>query len=177
MLIELDAALSWLGAALAGGWIASFFALRKDERAIQIRQITEERAKWRNQMRELAGEIAVAWIEQQKSPNHAAVEGLRARLATSINPKDDVHDLAILKHFDGLFFGESSDIAIFSKRIALLLKHDWERVKWDCAPLYAKPLIRFTPRQRAWRRSTYRNIQNETSVAQAELSDRPVRVR
>lgn len=158
MPIDLETALSWLSAAIAGGWLASFLVLRKDDRTIQIRQITEERAKWRGQMRELAEVIASAWIAQQKAPDPAKIEGLRAKLATSINPKDDMHDSDILTHFDDLFAGKSSNIAEFSKRIALLLKHDWERVKWDCTPLYIKPFIRFTAKQRSWRRITYRDI-------------------
>lgn|GEM_PF-5210381 len=68
-----------------------------------------------------------------------------------------MHDAAILNHFDQLFSQENSDLALFTRRIALLLKHDWERVKWECMPLYLKPFFRFTLHQRAWRSMKYRD--------------------
>jgi len=157
MQIEWQTVLSWLAAAVTGGWFASWLALRKDERAVQIEQITKERAKWRGSMRSLAETIASVWVEQQKTPDPARVAALRAMLATSINPKDFMHDKEILEQFDELFAGKSNDLPLLSHRFALLLKHDWERVKWECTPLYIKPFVRFTERQRSWRRASYRD--------------------
>lgn len=157
MQIDWHSVLTGLSAGTVGGIFASWLSLRKDERAVQIEQVTKERAKWRDNMRVLAEGIAAAWEENQSNPAPVKVAALRARLATSMNPKDPVHDEAILKHFDELFSGKSSDLALFSRRIALLLKHDWERVKWDCAPVYIKPFIRFTDPQRAWRSANYRD--------------------
>lgn len=150
-------ALTWLAAGLAGGWLTSWLALRKDERAVQVEQITKERAKWRDNMRALAECIASTWHEQQTAPNSAKVAALRARLATSINPKDDKHDAEILEHFDNLFSEASADVSVFTHRLALLLKHDWERVKWECMPIYWKPFARWTKKQREWRASNYRD--------------------
>lgn len=157
MQIDWQSTLSWLSAALTGGWLASLLALRKDERSVQIEQVTKERAKWRDNMRDLASNVAVAWEEHQTSPSTSKVSALRAKLATSINPKDDKHDTAILEHFDQLFSGGSKDILLFTRRIALLLKHDWERVKWECTPIYLKPFCRYTKKQRAWRSGKYRD--------------------
>jgi predicted glycoside hydrolase/deacetylase ChbG (UPF0249 family) len=157
MQIDWQLTLSWLSAAFAGGWLASWLALRKDERAVQIEQITKERAKWRDNMRELASNVAAMWEEHQTSPSTSKISALRAKLSTSINPKDDKHDAAILEHFDQLFSGASKDLPLFTRRIALLLKHDWERVKWECTPIYLKPFCRFTEKQLAWRSSEYRD--------------------
>ncbi|CAP44850.1 anion permease [Bordetella petrii] len=157
MHIDWQLVLSWLSTAIAGGWFASWLALRKDERAVQIEQVTKERAKWRDSIRVFAEATATAWEEHQVAPNPAKTAALRARLATSINPKDDEQDAKILSHFDDLFSGKDENLALFGRRLALLLKHDWERVKWECTPLYIKPFVRYTKKQRLWRDSKYRD--------------------
>lgn len=150
--------LSGLSIAVLGGWVASLIAFRKDERSVQLNQITEERKKWRESMRKLSAEISALYIENKATPSPSKVASLRATLATSMNPKDVENDGAILSHYDRLFFANSDDLSMFNHRIALLLKHDWERVKWECMPLYLKPLFRFTKKQRAWRSKNYREI-------------------
>lgn len=157
--IDLISLLAGVSLTAIGGWIASFVALRKDERAVQLEQVTKERTKWRDNMRKLCEQIAAVHIENKASPIPAKVASLRARLATSINPKDTTDDGAILAHFDRLFSGESDDLKVFAHRVALLLKHDWERVKWEGTPLYIKPFKRFSKKQREWRRKNYREIE------------------
>jgi spore maturation protein CgeB len=158
MQIDHQSALAWLSAVFAGGWLASWLALRKDERAVQIEQVTKERAKWRESMRQLATAIAIAWESSKDISDCAKVAELRARLATSLNPKDETHDREILLHFDKLFSGKSDDFELFTRRMALLLKHDWERVKWECMPLYLKPFLYWTEKHSAWRSRTYRDV-------------------
>jgi hypothetical protein len=75
-----------------------------------------------------------------------------------MNPKDG-HDDDIMIHFDDLVAGKKSDVDLFTSRIALLLKHDWETVKWDSTPIYFKPLIRFSSKQWKWRRDDYRKVE------------------
>lgn len=157
MQIDWQTMLSWLSAAIAGGWFSSWLALRKDERSVHLEQVTKERAKWRDSMRELARAIASAWEVHQTTPDPPKVASLRAWLATSINPKDDRHDKELLEHFDNLFSDKSTDLPLFVQRLALLLKHDWERVKWECTPLYQKPFVRFAKKQRSWREAGYRD--------------------
>lgn len=157
MTIDWPSLLAGFSLTAIGGLIASLLAFRKDERSLQIEQITKERTKWRDSMRSLTESIAATWVENSATPCQAKVAALRARLATSINPKDCMHDAAILNHFDQLFSQRNSDLALFTRRIALLLKHDWERVKWECIPLYLKPFLRFTLHQRAWRSIKYRD--------------------
>jgi hypothetical protein len=48
------------------GWLDSFLALRKDERFIQIEQVTKERTKWRGKMRELTEEIILIYIARSE---------------------------------------------------------------------------------------------------------------
>lgn len=162
--IDLTSLLAGVSLTSIVGWIASFIAFRKDERAVQLEQVTKERTKWRDNMRMLCEEIAITHVENKNSAVPSKVAGLRARLATSINPKDEIHDGAILAHFDRLFSGESDDLKVFAHRIALLLKHDWERVKWECTPLYIKPFKRFSKKQREWNQENYREVESTLAL-------------
>lgn len=141
------------------GWLGSFFALRKDERAVQVEQITRERTKWRDNMRRLTEEIVLTYFENMEVPTLSKIAAHRSRLVTSLNPHCK-HDNKLLEHFNSLFSLGKTDIEVFTKRVALLLKHDWERVKWDCTPIYIKPFMRFTAKQREWRSQKFRNINN-----------------
>jgi hypothetical protein len=156
--VDIPSLLAGFSLPVVAGWLASFLSLRKDERSIEIEQVTTERAKWRDNMRQITKEIAAVYFENKESPVPGKVAGLRGTLATSINPKDDEDDKRILSHFDELFTGNKSDLDVFSKRIALLLKHDWERVKWDCKPIYIKLFTRFSKKQRKWRAKNYRHV-------------------
>lgn len=156
--IDLTSLLAGITLTAIAGWLASFLALRKDERAVQMDQITRERTKWRDSMRKVTEEIAQAYFENRNQLVPGKVAALRARLVTSINPKDDKFDQEILTHFDELFSGSKIDLNVFTTRIALLLKHDWERVKWECTPIYVKLFTRYTEKQRKWRNPAYREI-------------------
>ncbi|BEV72624.1 hypothetical protein THUN1379_21060 [Paludibacterium sp. THUN1379] len=161
--IDLTSLLVGVSLTAVGGWIASFIAFRKDERAVQLEQITKERTKWRDNLRQLCEEIAIVHIQNRVHAIPEKVVALRTRLATSINPKDKKHDGAILALFDHLFTNESDDSKELVHRIALLLKHDWERVKWECTPLYIKPFKRFSKKQREWRQENYREIESTSA--------------
>ena len=154
---SLNALLVGTGIAVVGGWIGAFFALRKDERSIQVTQITVERTKWRDVMRSLTTDIVQGYRSHPTGLALPEVAVLRARLATNLNPKC-VDDNGIIEHFDRLFAGTTSDIEVFTRRMALVLKHDWERCKWDCTPIYIKPFIRLTRKQREWRSACYRRV-------------------
>lgn len=162
--LDFSSLLAGITFTVVAGWLASFFALRKDERAVQLEQITKERTKWRDNMRKTIEEIALLYFDNKTQPVPGKVAALRARLVTSINPKDDTHDRQILTHFDELFSGVKADMDVFTKRIALLLKHDWERVKWECQPIYSKGinyLFFFLPwsrKHRQWRAPGYRDL-------------------
>lgn len=156
--IDLSSLLAGITLTAIAGWLASFLALRKDERAVQLDQITRERTKWRNSIRKATEDIAQAYHDNKSRPIPARIAVLRAKLVTSINPKDDKDDDLILSHFDELFADSRCDIDLFTKRIGLLLKHDWERVKWECTPIYIKVFTRYSAKQRKWRKLTYREI-------------------
>lgn len=156
--VDVSSLLAGVTLTVIAGWIASFLALRKDERSVQLEQITKERTKWRDNMRKTTEEIAQLYFDNKVTAAPGKVASLRARLATSINPKDDPSDQLILTHYDEIFAGTKADLDVLTERIALLLKHDWERVKWECSPIYFKAFTRLTKRQRAWRDPSYRVV-------------------
>lgn len=158
----------WHGAigAIIGGLLTAYIAWRNAERSIEIKQITEERAKWREKIRSLVEEIVVLYCQSNRSPK--AIATYRCRLVTSLNPKDR-HDKEIVDHFDSLFFNEHDDndtsIKRFTRRISLLLKHDWERVKWDCLSWFKKKEITlYIPESELeWKKDNYRDIANTST--------------
>ncbi len=157
MNIDLTSLLAGVSITALTGWLGSFFALRKDERAVQIEQITKERTKWRENIRKLTEEIVLIYMAQNEAKTPGKVAASRCKLATALNPKDQ-YDNDILRHFDDLFAGKANNVELFAYKIALLLKHDWERVKWDCTPIYVKPFIRLRAKQREWRSNEYRKV-------------------
>ena len=128
MNIDITSLLAGVSITALTGWLASFLALRKDERAVQIDQVTKERTKWRNNMRNLTEEIVLTYFSNKETSVPNKVAAHRSKLTTSLNPMCE-HDNNILAHFDLLFSSGGTDIDVFTKRVSLLLKHDWERVK------------------------------------------------
>jgi hypothetical protein len=152
--IDFTSLLAGVSITAIGGWFASFLALRKEERAVHIEQITKERAKWRQDMRLLTQEI-VELFSNDAAPTNDKNQKLRARLATSINPNCN-YDKHVLELFDQLT--HKGSMIDFTNAMSFLLKHDWERVKWECMPIYTKPFMRFTKKQREWRASDFRPL-------------------
>jgi hypothetical protein len=158
MNIDLTSLFAGISITALTGWLGSFLALRKDERSVQIEQVTQERTKWRENIRKLTEEIILIFIAQNEKKTPDKVAACRCKLATALNPKDE-DDNDILSHFDELFAGSASNVDLFTRKIALLLKHDWEIVKWDCTPIYAKPFVWFKSKQREWRSNAYRKVE------------------
>jgi hypothetical protein len=77
--LSLTSLLAGVSVTAVVGWIASFIAFRKDERAVLLEQVTKERTKWRDSMRKLCEEIAIAHVENQAIAIPATVVSLRAR--------------------------------------------------------------------------------------------------
>lgn len=113
--------------AVVSALVAGLFAERSGKRTIQIENITKERAKWRDKIRELA--LAVHKAATQK--NGALLKEQRLVFSLNLNPIDE-EDVAILIAIDTMSLSEQLDEKVlqeFSDRVGLLLKHDWERAK------------------------------------------------
>jgi len=122
-----------LSSTVLAGLVAALVSLRSSERKIHVENVTQERAKWRNAMRELANAIITA------ATSDKAVETKRqsAQLALNVNPFD-TEDIGLVEAAKK--FSTSTDlnshIEEFTDRMTLLLKHDWERAKREAQPWF-----------------------------------------
>lgn len=133
-----------LTSAVVSALVGGFVSLRASERKIQIENITHERAKWREQIRVNAQKVhQAASITVPKEAKTPLAE-LRLVFELLLNPLDP-EDVAILNCIEGLSDCKEPEKRLpeFSKRVAYLLKHDWERAKREAKPwwwrLFKKP--------------------------------------
>ena len=114
-------------AALAGAMVGAIASLRTNTRNIRIENITKERAKWRDKVRE----IALAVHKDAVRRDRTALDERHLEFSLILNPTDR-EDRAILNLIHRLK-SEADEIPLIElgDRIALLLKHDWERAKWE----------------------------------------------
>ncbi|MFB0811224.1 hypothetical protein ACEU6F_08460 [Aeromonas salmonicida] len=126
-----------LSSGVIAGIVAGFVTLRTSERNISIENITKQRQVWRNTIRALAINISSAYLRNERYK----IKSYYIELQLLLNPNDD-DDREILDTVWAMQEKkqmENLDIE-FSEKIALLLKHDWERAKLEAR----SPLIRIT---------------------------------
>lgn len=107
------------------------------QRRIEVENVTQERAKWRNQVRELNLQVHDAILLNRD--NNKKLKRLRSELTVLLNPTD-AKDRKILDSITKGSNGPEQRAEEFAKRISLLLKHDWERAKLETG----FPLCRWT---------------------------------
>jgi hypothetical protein len=113
--------------ALVGAAFGSAALLWNNARSIKVDNITKERAKWRDNVRQKSLDVHKAAVSQ----NAVWLDELHLEFSLILNPTDD-KDRAILSTIDQLKTTPMSPLLTeFADRIALLLKHDWERAKWE----------------------------------------------
>ncbi|AVJ25399.1 MULTISPECIES: hypothetical protein [Pseudomonas] len=129
-------------AALVGGYVS----LVNSERKIQIENVTQERAKWREQIRLNAIKVHKAAIDPDIEVRKSSLTELRMVVELLLNPHDP-EDVAILRCIEELADCKepAKRLPELSRRLAFLLKHDWERAKreakpWWCRHSVKKPL-------------------------------------
>ena len=123
----------FLTSAVVAALVAGLVTLRSSERKIQIENITQERAKWREKIRANA-----LLVHQSVASNEKAkLAELRLVFALLLNPHDS-EDKAILQCIEDLKSAEAPEPKMpeFSGRVAFLLKHDWERAKHEAKPWF-----------------------------------------
>ena len=109
--------------------INAYVLRRGSERAIQMDNITKERAKWRDKIRTKALEVCQA----ARTPDEIErLHGLHMDFSVNLNPLDP-EDRGILDVIRRLQDGAASVSTLdeFGDRVALLLKHDWDRAKYE----------------------------------------------
>lgn len=114
--------------------VAAAVAFWTAQRKISIENITQDRRAWREKIRNNALSVHDALISRdEKSLNKH-----RAEFAALLNP-NDIDDREIVGSIKLPVEGRENECADeFSERIALLLKHDWERVKLEAGPFFMR---------------------------------------
>lgn len=118
---------------IVAGIIAGLVSLRTTTRNIKVANVTSERAKWRNKVRDQALNVHKAICEGKD------VSDLHLQVALILNPLDR-EDRAILRLIERPPPHESRDATLqeFTERVSLLLKHDWERAKWESSSVLSR---------------------------------------
>ena len=118
-------------ASVIAALVSAVVAIWTTQRRISIENITTERQKWRTKIREIALSIHDALIKRDEE----LINRLRAELRGLLNPEDE-EDNAILTC---VYLPEKEEELAraeeFAQRIALLLKHDWERAKLEAGSM------------------------------------------
>lgn len=148
---------SVLGSTFLAAIVTTSISRFNSERAIQIENITKERKNWRETIRKQAMEVQQAASETQKDCKK--LEELVLAFRLNLNPFDD-EDKAIVNVIAKLTQQEKVDelLTQFSERVALLLKHDWERVKGEAFP------DEFSPRAERMSWQDWKKQQGKTSI-------------
>jgi len=111
--------------------VSAVVAVWISQRRISIENITQDRRAWREKIRKNALLVHDALITRDKK----LLDRHRAEFVALLNPNDD-EDKKIVCCISSPDKGQEIERAKeFSKRIALLLKHDWERAKLEAGPL------------------------------------------
>ncbi|MHA4868178.1 hypothetical protein ACXZ1M_10770 [Duganella sp. PWIR1] len=122
-----------LSSTVMAGLVAAAVSLHSSERKIHMENITHERAIWRGEMRKLADALTKA----ARDANANEVELHCIQLMLNLNPFD-TEDMSIVAVAKGLVDSTDLDAALneLTERMALLLKHDWERAKREARPWF-----------------------------------------
>jgi hypothetical protein len=128
--MDIGTILTSLSTGFIAAGITGYSSRRNSERAIQIENVTQERTKWRDKIRKLALKAHRATVKQDS----ARLAEVRQQFSLNLNPHDP-EDTAIIGELERLPKPEHVDewLQELSERIALLLKHDWERGKYEAS--------------------------------------------
>lgn len=109
-----------------GAVLGAILVFVSSQRALRAENVLAERTKWREEIRRIAKELPVVNSDKRR---------LASELALRLNPADD-KDREIVK----LAANGNETSAELTTRLALLLKHDWERAKIEASwfPYFVK---------------------------------------
>ncbi|OOE81421.1 hypothetical protein BZG72_11180 [Salinivibrio sp. PR6] len=114
-----------LGSGIFGSLITLLFTRYDKDKSIIIQNITQERQRWREKIRDLVVDIN----ESSIGNNWQKVTEARAQLQVLVNPYDE-NDKGIIDRIVTLEVNkDTSALLEINDSISRLLKHDWERVK------------------------------------------------
>jgi len=122
-----------LGSGVVAGLVAGLVTLRTTERKIAIENITQQRKLWRDKVREKSLEISKAY----KGKDGSKLEELYGEFQLILNPEDNDDKSILDTLWEMQQTSENNDLIVeFTEKLALLLKHDWERAKLEAKPMW-----------------------------------------
>jgi len=123
-----------LTSSVVAGIVSAFVSTWTSQRKISIENITQERTKWREKIRDKSLEVHNAFVDRDKKK----LQQLKLEFSLILNPEDD-EDKGIIGSIHLPEQGKEEELSMeFSKRVSLLLKHDWERVKLEAGSIFCR---------------------------------------
>ncbi|EMK3587896.1 hypothetical protein ACLINQ_004406 [Vibrio parahaemolyticus] len=123
-----------LGSSVFAALITAIFTRKIHENNVSLKYITEERARWRQKIKELMGELSDAvHLPTENRERIKKVRSIATYLKLSLNPSENESiDVEIRKCLNDICnnpnYKKVKELELlFSK----LLKHDWERAKQE----------------------------------------------
>jgi hypothetical protein len=156
----------FLGSAMVAALVAGLVSFRSPDRKIQIENIAQERAKWREKIR------ANALLVQQAAVGREPIklDELHFTFRLLLNPHEEEDQLILLTIENLKSVGKLRlRLAEFSSRVALLLKHDWERAKHEAKPWF---LAFRAPKRRPYAEVLERRALWDDTEPEAQWDDR-----
>lgn len=128
---EMITAVISLLAAIIGGIIGTISAQFIVQRRIEMENVTQERAKWRDRIRSLTPEVHNAIMMKNGAWRTQELKKYQNIFRTLLNPSDheDKKIISVIDPDSEHQNGQDGQAKEFGERISLLLKHDWERAK------------------------------------------------
>ena len=143
--------------AIVGVAIGAAVSLQTSARNIKVENITKERAKWRDKVRKKS----LAVHQDAVKCDATALEDRHLEFSLILNPFDseDRAILALIRQLKSKT--DEPRLTEFADRIALLLKHDWQRAKWEAeANCFLSPDIDAEPEPK---RTTYEQFRRDNA--------------
>ncbi|WP_124115352.1 hypothetical protein [Paenibacillus xylanexedens] len=126
-------------ATVSAAVIAAIINTLSNDKNQKLKYITEERAKWRADIKMSASKIYSGDFESKE------LKTLTTHLMLSLNPlynTDETLDRTIINLLKKIESGDRDEEVLrqFRTCIGILLKYDWERSKNEAIPWYRRPL-------------------------------------
>jgi len=120
---------TFLSSVVVAALVAALVSMVTSERRIAAKNVIQERKIWREKIRTLAEEVFKVLFDPDSHNRENVLRTLRTKLSLLLNPHD-IMDQEILQTIDVTNTDWADE---FIQRIALLLKHDWERAKHEAS--------------------------------------------
>lgn len=118
-----------IGSSVVASIIAYLSTQHSSIRSHQAKYIIEERQNWRKDIKENITEFC-------SSDQINEMNGIKTFISLSLNPCDE-EDQKIIACMERILIDrKEEDLKELEKRVAFLLKHDWERAKKEVGILY-----------------------------------------